>query len=434
MILLATLVVTASAHEIPHDVSIVAYVARQADGVHVFVRVPLEAMRDIELPLEGPGYLRFGADLDEALIDAAELWIAGGLTVVAGGRSLGDPNIRAVRVSLPSDRSFDSFDSSDAALAHFGPDGVASELLWHQALFDTHLVYTFVTDIGPIELVPTWAHLGVRTRTVVTFAREDGSVRQVAFEGDPGTVAADPAVTTVAAKFLSLGTDSFFASWDHVLLVVCLVVGLGGVVAVGRSVAALLGGFALSLGAFLIGVDPGPLRMAVFVSVATAVSLLIVCCMNLVACFLENRDPSDHRPDRSEIAYVAGLLQGYVVAQALAADMAFAGDHPGFAYFVFLSGFVFWLAVIAVVVSALMVTLGSPRLAGSPDRVLVVIVSVLIAHTAWHWLLSRADILIASDRTWLTLATGLQWATFVLVAVLVFLGLRSILNRWVSVE
>ncbi len=428
-ILLASLVVTVGAHEIPHDVSIVAHVAPQPDGVHVLVRAPFEAMRDIELPLEGPGYLRFGADLDAALIDAAELWIAGGLTLSAGGRSLGDPDIRATRISLPSDRSFDSF---DAATAHFETTGIASELLWHQALFETHLVYPANAEIGTIELVPAWAHLGVRTRTAVTFALEDGSVRRVSFEGDPGTVAADPAVTTVAAQFLALGTNVFFASWDHVLLVVCLVVALGGVVVIIRSVVALLGGFALSLGGFSLAVDPGPLWMAVFVSAAVAVSLVIVCCMNVFA--LRERGATKDRPDRSKVAYVAGLLQGYVVAQALAAEWAFAGDHPGFAYFAFLSGFVIWSAIFAVVVSAVTGVLRSRRLPGSSDRAVVVIVSVLIAHTAWHWLLSRADILIASDRTWLSIAFGLQWTTFGLVAVLVFFALRFALDRWMVVD
>lgn len=68
---------------IPHDVAIAAHVEQRTDGVHVLVRVPLEAIRDIELPLYGPGYLRYGSDLDEALVDAAELWIAGGLSVSA---------------------------------------------------------------------------------------------------------------------------------------------------------------------------------------------------------------------------------------------------------------------------------------------------------------------------------------------------------------
>ena len=68
------------------------------------MRVPLEAMRDVKFPLHGPGYLDFARldpsarrrhALDRRLHPA-----------LRGNRELGDPQIVATRVSLPSDRSF----------------------------------------------------------------------------------------------------------------------------------------------------------------------------------------------------------------------------------------------------------------------------------------------------------------------------------------
>lgn len=150
--------------------------------------------------------------------------------------------------------------------------------------------------------------------------------------------------------------------------------------------------------------------------------------MNLVVLF--PRDGTRGRSsDRLRSGYAVGLLQGYVLAQAIASNMAFAGDHPGIAYGAFLFGFAIWPGVLALVVGTLGFALR--RRTDRPlERIVAAIASVLIAHTAWHWTLSRADTLVATDIVWPGLAIVLSWATFALVAVLGFLGLRFVSNRW----
>src|SRR5882724_9321510 len=68
--LLLALAFRAVAHDIPNDVTAQVFVKPHNDRLNVMVRVPLKAIRDINFPERGPGYL----DLDRTdplLSDAA---------------------------------------------------------------------------------------------------------------------------------------------------------------------------------------------------------------------------------------------------------------------------------------------------------------------------------------------------------------------------
>jgi len=57
----------ALAHEVPTDVVIQAIVKPENDTLNLLVRVPLEAMRDVNFPQTGPGYLVISA-ADETVV------------------------------------------------------------------------------------------------------------------------------------------------------------------------------------------------------------------------------------------------------------------------------------------------------------------------------------------------------------------------------
>ncbi|MGH7540934.1 MAG: hypothetical protein ACRELC_08050, partial [Gemmatimonadota bacterium] len=123
-----------AAHEIPADVTVLAFVHPNGDRLRFLVRVPLEAMRDLEFPTRGPGYLDLRA-ADPLLRDAARMWIADYVAFYEEGRPLAQPKLVAVRTSLPSDRSFARYED---ALAHVTGPPLAedTEIVWEQALLD----------------------------------------------------------------------------------------------------------------------------------------------------------------------------------------------------------------------------------------------------------------------------------------------------------
>ena len=127
-----------SAHDVPNDVIVQAFLKPEGQRLHLLLRVPMEAMSDIEVPLRDRGYLDIGR-ADQALRDAAVIWITRNVRIyedVEGGRAGGgegpplpEPRIVAALASLPSDQSFRAYES---AFAHAtGPrlaDDVAAVL------------------------------------------------------------------------------------------------------------------------------------------------------------------------------------------------------------------------------------------------------------------------------------------------------------------
>jgi len=106
----------ATAHDIPASVVVQALLRPQSSHARLLVRVPLGAMRDVEFPLKDGGVLDI-ARADESLRDAALRWLARDIEVYEGDVKLPPPRLAAVRVSLPSDRSFATYDGALADVA-----------------------------------------------------------------------------------------------------------------------------------------------------------------------------------------------------------------------------------------------------------------------------------------------------------------------------
>src|SRR5207253_3224165 len=104
----------AAGHEIPNDVRINAFVKPAGNRLEVLVRLPLAAAIDVEFPTRGGGYLDLSR-AEEALRSAAKRYLGDNIAVFENGLALAPPRILSAVVSLPSDRSFGSYEE---ALAH----------------------------------------------------------------------------------------------------------------------------------------------------------------------------------------------------------------------------------------------------------------------------------------------------------------------------
>ena len=101
----------ASAHDIPVRVTVHAFVKPEGNQLTVLMRVPMEAFGEIAFPLRGPGFLQF-AEADFALRDAARVYITDSIHFYEDGEELTDKELQTVRVALPSNRSFTSYESA----------------------------------------------------------------------------------------------------------------------------------------------------------------------------------------------------------------------------------------------------------------------------------------------------------------------------------
>src|SRR5688572_17788683 len=101
-----------AAHDIPDEIAIQTYVRPQQNQLQVLLRVPLLAIADANLPKDGTGYLAMPY-VDDALREAANQ-ISNGIVFLEGDERLTRYEVANSRISLPSDRSFDTY---TAALA-----------------------------------------------------------------------------------------------------------------------------------------------------------------------------------------------------------------------------------------------------------------------------------------------------------------------------
>ncbi len=212
----------AHAHDIPNDITVQTFLKPDGPRLHFLVRVPLKAMRDVEFPKRGPGYLDLPR-VDEYLRDAAVQWIANFTEIDEGDARLPKPTIADARVSLESDRSFASY---EAAVAHVTgprlPDNI--DLYWDQAMLDVLFDYPIQSDRSNFSIHPGFERLGLRVVTVLRFMPPGGVVRGFEFAGDPGLVRLDPRWHQAALRFVEMGFFHILDGIDHLLFLFCLVI------------------------------------------------------------------------------------------------------------------------------------------------------------------------------------------------------------------
>jgi hypothetical protein len=367
------------AHEIPARVTILAFVKPEGHLLRLVVRVPLEAMRDVQFPLHGAGYLNIAA-VDSLLPDAARLWIANSVTVYEGATKLADARIVSAHVVLPSDRSFESY---QAALAHVTGAGLPSttELAWQQAMMDVLFEYRIESDSSRFSIDPALARLGVRTNTILRFLPPGGAERAFEWVGDPGLVRLDPRWSQALWRFVQLGFAHIMDGVDHLLFIFCLVIPFRRIRPLVAIVTSFTVAHSITLFASALGLAPTALWFPPLIELLIALSIVYMALENIVGPKLERR---------WLIAFGFGLVHGFGFSFALRESLQFAGSHLvtsllGFNLGVELGQFVV-LALAIPLLNALFNYVVAERMG-------TILLSAIVAHTAWHWMLDRAAVL-----------------------------------------
>ena len=363
------------AHEIPSNVTVVAFVRPQGKLLHVVVRVPLQAMRDIEFPLRAQGFLDIPKS-EPLLRQAATTWLADYLTLYEGDEPLDAPRVSAVRVSLPSDRSFITY---DGALEHLGapPLDANVDLPWTQAMLDVSLEYAITSDRSHFSIHPSLAHLGVRTSTSLRFLPAGGAERAFQYNGDPGLVRLDPRWYQAALTFVRLGFTHILDGVDHLLFVLCLVIPIRRLRPLVAIITAFTIAHSITLAASALGFAPNALWFPPLIEVLVAISIVYMAIENIVGA----------RTDRRwMLAFGFGLVHGFAFSFALRESMQFAGAHMAMSLLSFNIGVELGQLFVLALAIPVLVFLFKRVVA---ERMGTIILSALIAHTAWHWMLDR---------------------------------------------
>ena len=385
----------APAHEIPASVTVLAFVKPDGQRLRILVRVPLEAIRDVDFPLRGPGYIDI-AGAGPLLRDAVKLWITDYLELYEGDARLGQAGIVATRISLPADRSFADWESALAGVNR-RPLPASTELVWQQALLDVLLEYPIASAQSNFAIRPALAHLGVRTATVLRFLPAGGAERVFQFTGNPGLVRLDPRWHQASLRFVALGFRHILDGLDHLLFVLCLVIPIRKMRPLIAVVTSFTVAHSITLIASALGLAPGALWFPPLIETLIALSILWMAFENIIGPRRPQPSARDPLERRWMFAFGFGLVHGFGFSFFLSDSLQFAGSHLASALVAFNVGVelgqLFVIALAIPILGFLFRTVVAERMG-------TILLSALVAHTAWHWMTERASALREHRFQW----------------------------------
>lgn len=377
--------------------------------MRVLVRIPLESVRDVDFPALAGGYLNVAA-LSPQLAGLAKIWVADAVTLYENGQALSPAKVTATQISLESDTSFATY---DRARAHFDEPLPTNEqsLFWKQVFFDVALEYPIRDPQGPFEIRPAFASLGERVNTVLHFGE-----RAFLLPGDQEAFPLAPTWWQAAALFVRLGFFHILSGLDHLLFLLCLVLSSRQFRALIWVATAFTAAHSLTLAASALGWAPDGLWFPPFVELSIALSIVFLALANLAG----------HSHARIGLAFGFGLVHGFGYSFALRESLQFAGSHLVPALFAFNVGVELGqLAALAVMVPAVALLFRY----WVAERIGVIILSALIAHTAWHWMEDRFGQLSKFPLPDFTLAMALRGVMVIMLLWAIYWGAQRFRTR-----
>lgn len=409
--LLLALPYAAVAHDIPNDATVQVFVKPAGERLSLLVRLPLKTMRDIDFPETAQGYLDL-AQVDPLLREAAALWIGDAFELYEGNARLPKPTIVEARVSLPSDKSFVSYEK---ALAHvLGPKLAANaDVYWDQVLLDVLFEYPIHSDRSNFSIHPGVANLALRVVTALQFLPPSGVDRAFEFLDDPGLIRLDPRWYQAALRFVDLGFFHILDGTDHLLFLFCLVIPFRRFGALIPVVTSFTVAHSITLIASAYNLAPDVLWFPPLIETLIAVSIVYMALENIVGGASVDR--------RWIITFGFGLVHGFGFSFALRQTLQFAGSHLLTSLLSFNLGVELGQLLVLVLLIPALELLFRFVVA---ERMGTIILSALVAHTAWHWMVDRADRLRLYQFHWPAVnAALLASAMFWLMLIVIFAAL-----------
>ena len=417
------------AHDVPDDVTVQAFLHAENARLLVALRVPLTAMRDVDVPPAQGGFVDL-ARVEPALRHAATIWLVQGIEIEQDGQPLPAGMLAGVRLSLPSDRAFESFDRARAQIAG-APLDPATRVMWEQGALDALIEYPLAHTGGRLAWRADTRRLGQRVTTVLRVDTAAG-VRAFEWHGDPGLVQLDPRWHQAALSFLREGIVHVFSGPDHLLFLLCIAIPLRRVRTLVLVVSSFTLAHATTLVASAYGLAPRAGWFPPLVETLIAASIVWMALENIFESAVGRDVDAAAGPAltrRWAVTTLFGLVHGFGFSFALAERLQFAGTHLLTSLLAFNAGVeIAQLAAIAAAASA--VTLLFRRIAA--PRVAAIVLSAIAAHTGWDWLVERGAVLwqfpwpVPSPAALMAVVT---WLAIGLLAAAGAWGVRRVIDR-----
>ena len=413
------------AHDIPSRVTVHAFVKPEGNTLTALLRVPMESFGEISFPLRGPGYLQF-SEAEFALNDAARVYITESIRFYENGEELTEKQLERVRVSLPSNRSFTNYD--DALKNIHSPrldDSV--DLFWRQGVLDVMVTYPITSDQSEFSINPEIGTLSNQTTTVLRFLLPSGAERVFNYLGNPGVVLLDPRWYQAALRFVKMGFDHILEGIDHLLFLFCLVIPLRSIRALIPVITSFTIAHSITLISSAFGMAPNVLWFPPLIETLIALSIVYMAFENIIGAKLQHRWVA---------AFGFGLVHGFGFSFLFSETLQFAGGHLFSSLLAFNIGVELGQILVLVLVIPLLNALFRFFV---QERIGGILLSALLAHSAWHWMLDRGATLGQYQLQMpifdsIFFAALMRWGMMLIIIGLVLWGMYELFRRFSLVE
>ena len=417
--------VMSSAHDIPTRVTVYVFVKPAGNELTALLRVPMEALGEVSFPLRGPGFLQF-SQADVALRDAAQIYITESIHFFENGQQLTEKTLQATRVSLPSNRSFTSFeDALENVMSPRLNDDV--NLFWRQGVLDVLVTYPIASDQSDFSVNPELGTLASETTTVLRFLVPGGAERVFNYRGNPGLVELDPRWHQAALRFVDMGFQHILEGIDHLLFLFCLIIPLRSIRALIPVVTSFTVAHSITLIGAAFGITPSALWFPPLIETLIALSIVYMAFENIVGARLEHRWMA---------AFGFGLVHGFGFSFLFSETLQFAGGHLFSSLLAFNIGVELGQLLVLILVLPVLNILFRYLV---KERVGSILLSALLAHSAWHWMLDRGNVVSQYQFQLPVFDTSffvalMRWGMMLLLIGVIFWGIYELFRRFALVD
>ncbi len=413
------------AHDIPSRVTVFSFVKPEGDQLTVLLRVPMEALSEVVFPLRGPGYLRI-SESGDAQEDAARVYITESMHFYEDGVELTEKELVTTRVSLPSNRTFIDYETAMENIMS-PPLDDSVNLFWRQGVLDILVTYPIQSESSQFSVSPELGTLSEETTTVLRFLVPTGAERVFNYVGNPGLVELDPRWHQAALRFIEMGFLHILEGIDHLLFLFCLVIPLRSI----RSLIPVITSFTIAHSITLIssafGMAPDVLWFPPLIETLIALSIAYMAFENIVGAKLEHR---------WVVTFGFGLIHGFGFSFLFSETLQFAGGHLFSSLLAFNVGVELGQLMVLLLVIPVLNLLFKYLV---DERIGSILLSALLAHSAWHWMVDRGGQLgqfsfQAPVLDALFFAALMRWVMLLIVILGIGWGMYELFRRFSLIE
>jgi len=401
MLFVALVSLPSGAHDLPMNSIMNAFVKVERKQVDLVVRVPVDLLRGVPFPVKDAQY---DVGASGSATQLALLLLEDGFVLSENGVRL-TPSSSTGRLSPPTDRSFERYESA-SALADSPPDA-ATRIAYDKGSFDVHFSYPISSSKSVFKIqTQVAADLGNGAMLTVRYLPMGDTSRALIINSGAEPAALNPAWYHAAGGFILLGIDHILTGSDHLLFLFCLVIPfrrLRGLISV---ITAFTLAHSITLFASAFHLAPQGAWFPPFVEMAIAASIVYTAIENIFGANLRRR---------WLVAGMFGLVHGFGFSNALGQSLQFAGSHLLLSLLSFNIGIeIGQLAVLLIMLPGLVLF---RRLL--PERTGIIILSAVVAVIGGYWIVERWQVLHQMEWPRLegeAVVAPLRWIVVVLIA------------------